>query len=76
VAIDSRLGFVERFDRAFVRHLRRLRIDDLRARLETEPLGPILEDSQFEHLEDRRQALLGHVDAIVARDGETRALPW
>jgi hypothetical protein len=76
IAIDARLGFVERFDGAFVRRVRRLSVDELRTRLETEPVGPILDDAQLEYLEERRQALLGHVDAMVAREGEARALPW
>jgi hypothetical protein len=76
IAIDSRLGYVERFDAAFVRRVRRLSVEELRARLETEPVGPILDDAQIGYLEERRQALLGHVDGLIEREGATRVLAW
>jgi hypothetical protein len=75
ISIEPRLGFVERFDSGFVRRLRRLDLDALRERLAAEPLAPILDDAQLAYLEDRRQALLAHIDGVVAREGD-RALPW
>ena len=75
IVVDPRLAFVERFDAAFVRRVRRLDVGALRARLAGEDL-PILDDAQLEYLEERRQALIRHVDAVVEREGEDRALAW
>ncbi|MFO0711990.1 MAG: hypothetical protein U0353_19230 [Sandaracinus sp.] len=74
--LDVRLAYVQRFERGFVRRLRRLDVEDLRARLATDPLAPILEDEQLEHLAQRRDAVLTHVDALTDALGAERVLPW
>jgi hypothetical protein len=74
--VDARLGFVERFDARFVERVRRLELESLRARLDTDPLAPILDEAQLDLLERRRRALLDHVDGVVEREGDARALAW
>lgn len=74
--LDLRLLFVERFEAGVIRRIRRLDEDALRDRLATEPLAPILDDDQLAHFEERRSALLAHVDATAERLGRERVLAW
>lgn len=74
--LDLRLQFVERFETRVVRRLRRLEDGALGERLESDPMAPILDDDQLAHFEERRLALLSHVDGLVERLGEERVLPW
>jgi hypothetical protein len=39
-------------------------------------LAPILDEAQLDLLERRRRALLDHVDGVVEREGDARALAW
>ncbi len=74
--LDTRLEFVQRFERALVRRVRRLDVGELRERLASDPLAPVLDDEQLEHLEQRRVAVIAHVDALVTEHGEERVLAW
>lgn len=72
--LDRQLGFVQRFEAGLVRRLRRLEVEELRARLEDDPLSPLLDDTQLRHLEERRVALLAHVDALLEAHGPDEVL--
>lgn len=74
--LDLRLAFVERFEASFVRGVRRFDGASLRARLLADPLAPLLDEEQLAHLEERRRALLAHVDALIAARGEAAVLAW
>lgn len=74
--LDLRLRYVERYEAGVVRRIRRLEDGALRERLAEDPLAPILDDEQLAHFEERRLALLEHVDAVVARLGRERAMAW
>jgi hypothetical protein len=73
--MDARLAQVQRFRRSTVDAIRTLDLDALVASLDRDPLAPILEPRQLEHLAARREALLAHVDAVVTAHGE-RAYAW
>lgn len=74
--IDLRLGYVQRFGAGLVRRLRRFDVEAYAARLATDPLSPILDERQLEHLEERRVAALAHVDALAQEHGAEAALRW
>ncbi len=74
--LDLRLLFVERYEATVVRRIRRLEPAALGARLSADPLAPILDDAQLAHFEERRLALVEHVDGLVERLGRDRVLPW
>ena len=65
--LDERLAAVQRF--------RRTTVDAVRA-LDADPLAPILDEVQLAHLAERREALLAHVDALVAERGESAVYVW
>ena len=73
--MDARLHAVQRFRRSTVAAIRALSIDALRARVEGDACAPILDERLYAQLEERRAALLAHVDRMVAEHGEA-ALPW
>lgn len=74
--MESRLTALQRFRRSTVDAVRNLNVDAFAKRLEADPLAPVLNEKQLEGLRERRQAVLDHVDAMVARFGEAAVLPW
>lgn len=74
--MDRRLAVVQRFRRSTIERLRSLELDALRARLEGEGFGELLDARRYEGLEARRAAILAHVEARVAAAGESDTLPW
>ena len=74
--MEARLRALQRFRRATIDAVRQLDLDSLASRLKSDPLAPVLNEKQLEGLKQRRQAVLEHVDAMVARFGEAAALPW
>ena len=73
---EARLKAVQRFRRSTVEAVRSLDIERFSRRLSADPLAPVLNDKQLDGLAQRRRALLEHVDAMIARFGEARAVPW
>jgi len=74
--MEARLKALQRFRRSTVEAVRKLDIQRFSARLQGDPLAPVLNEKQLDGLDQRRRAVLGHVDAMVARFGEARVLPW
>ena len=74
--MEARLKAVQRFRRSTVEAVRSLDIERFSKRLSADPLAPVLNDKQLDGLAQRRRALLEHVDAMIARFGEARAVPW
>lgn len=74
--LELRLAFVQRFERSLRRQLRRMDVQVLAERLATDPLAPILDEEALAHLEERREAWLAHVEALISEHGEARVLPW
>ncbi len=74
--LDARLAFVERFHAQTLRRLQRLEIARYAERLASDPLAPILDERQLEHLEERRVAAVVHIEALVAERGRDAVLPW
>jgi hypothetical protein len=74
--MEARLKAVQRFRRSTVEAVRSLDIERLSARLSADPLAPVLNEKQLDGLAQRKRALLEHVDAMIARFGEARAVPW
>ncbi len=74
--MEARLKALQRFRRSTVEAVRELDIDRFARRLQTDPLAPVLSRKQIEGLRRRRAAFLEHVAAMIARFGESEALPW
>ena len=74
--MESRLKALQRFRRTTVEAVRNLDVDAFAKRLRSDPLAPVLNEKQLDGLRQRRQAVLDHVDAMVARFGEAAVLPW
>jgi hypothetical protein len=74
--MEARLKALQRFRRATIDAVRELDVDAFAKRLEDDPLAPILNEKQLDGLRQRRQAVLDHVDDLVARFGEAAVLPW
>ena len=74
--MEARLKALQRFRRSTVEAVRQLDIERFSARLQGDPLAPVLNEKQLDGLSQRRQAVLGHVDAMVARFGEARVFAW
>jgi hypothetical protein len=74
--MEARLKAVQRFRRSTVEAVRGLDIERFSERLRADPLAPVLNDKQLDGLAQRRRALLEHVDEMIARFGEERAVPW
>jgi hypothetical protein len=73
--MDARLHAIQRFRRSTVEAIRALSIDGLRERVEHDACAPILNARFYAQLEERRVALLAHVDRMIAEHGET-AIAW
>ncbi len=74
--MEARLEALQRFRRATIDAVRELDVDVFAKRLEDDPLAPVLNEKQLDGLRQRRQAVLDHVDDLVARFGEAAVLPW
>lgn len=74
--MDRRLAEVQRFRRRTVEALRQLDVERLQARLEADPLSPVLDDTQLENLETRRAHVVAYVDSLVERFGEDEVYAW
>ena len=74
--MEARLRALQRFRRATIEAVRNFDIERFAARLREDPLSPVLNEKQLDGLAQRRRAVLEHVDAMVARFGEARVLPW
>ncbi len=74
--MEARLKALQRFRKSTIEAVRKLDIERLTMRLLTDPLAPVLNEKQLDGLEQRRRAVLEHVDAMVARFGEARVFAW
>ena len=74
--MEARLKALQRFRRSTVEAVRNLDIDRYSASLQGDPLAPVLNAKQLDGLEQRRRAVLDHVDAMVARFSEARVFAW
>jgi hypothetical protein len=74
--MDRRLHAVQRFRFLTVEAIRRLDVAELRARLEGEGMGPLLDERRLAHLDERRQHLLAHVEERSTAQGEPATFPW
>lgn len=74
--MEARLKALQRFRRSTIEALRNLDVEHLSAQLQADPLAPVLNEKQLEGLSRRRRAVLDHVEALVARFGETRVFAW
>ncbi|MCB9595571.1 MAG: hypothetical protein H6719_22815 [Sandaracinaceae bacterium] len=74
--MDARLGCTQRFRRSTIEAVRRLSMRRFTARLDDDPLAPLLDEEQLEGFEERRAHLLAYVDGLVERFGEDRVYAW
>lgn len=74
--MEARLRALQRFRRSTIDAVRGLDVDALAASMKDDPLAPVLNSKQLEGLRQRREAVLEHVDAMVARFGEATVLAW
>ena len=74
--MEARLRALQKFRRSTVEAVRALDVDAFARRLVRDPLAPVLTEKQLEGLRQRRQALLDHVESLVARYGEAAVLAW
>lgn len=72
--MDARLTGVQRFRRATIAAIRRLSLRRFERRLDRDPRAPLLDPEQLEHFAARREALLEHVDGLIAQFGEDEVL--
>ncbi len=68
--LDARLAHLERFRRRTVDALARFDVRALEARLATDPLAPVLDADQLDHLAARVAAVLAHVESKRAAFGD------
>ena len=74
--MEARLKALQRFRRSTIDAVRALDIERFASRLREDPLAPVLNEKQLDGLEQRRRAVLEHVDAMVTRFGEARVFAW
>jgi hypothetical protein len=74
--MEARLRALQRFRRSTIEAVRRLDVERFAARLQSDPLAPVLNEKQLDGLAQRRGAVLEHVDAMVARFGEAQVFAW
>jgi hypothetical protein len=72
---EARLKFVQRFRRSTVEAIRHLDARSLRRRMASDPLAPVLTETQWRELDARRERVLAHVAHMEKAHG-SRALPW
>lgn len=70
--MDTRIAQVQRFRRTTIDAIRRFRMESFQRRLDGDPLAPLLDEQQLEHLELRRVHLLEYVEGLCERFGEER----
>lgn len=73
--MDARLHAIQRFRRSTVEAIRALSIEALRTRVEADSCAPILSDRFYAQLDERRHAVLDHVDRMITEHGDA-ALAW
>lgn len=74
--MEARLKALQRFRRSTIEAVKKLDIERFAARLRSDPLAPVLSEKQLDGLAQRRDAVLEHVDAMVARFGQARVFAW
>jgi hypothetical protein len=74
--MEARLEALQRFRRSTIDAVRALDLDALAKQMRGDPLAPVLNAKQLDGLRRRRQAVVDHVDALIARFGEAAVLPW
>lgn len=74
--MDARLEAAQRFRRTTIDAVRALDLEAYARALETDPLAPILDPRQLEHLAERRAYVLDHVDALARDRGEEQVYAW
>ena len=74
--MEARLKALQRFRRSTIEAIRNLDIERFAVRLGSDPLAPVLNEKQLDGLEQRRRAVLEHVEAMVTRFGEARVFAW
>lgn len=74
--MEARLKALQRFRRSTIDAVRALDMEAFAERLARDPLAPVLNEKQLDGLRQRRQAVLDHVEGLVARFGEAAVLPW
>jgi hypothetical protein len=70
----ERLAHVQRFPRALVNALRALTADTVRSAMREDPLGALLGENQITALLARRDAVIRHVDEMIAAHGENSVM--
>ena len=71
----AKLEWLQRFRGRTVRALEHLELSAFEAALGQDPLAPLLNQTQLEHFERRRQRALAHIRDMQTRFGAS-ALPW
>ncbi len=74
--MEARLKALQRFRKSTVAAVRALDVDAMAEQMQQDPLAPVLNEKQLDGLRQRRQAVLDHVETLVARFGEAAVLPW
>ncbi|MGD8317329.1 MAG: hypothetical protein PVH21_00575 [Myxococcales bacterium] len=74
--MEARLKALQRFRRSSIEAVRQLDVERFAERLRSDPLAPVLNQRQLQGLEQRRVAVLEHVQAMIDRFGESKVLPW
>jgi hypothetical protein len=74
--MDRRLLAVQRFRFRTIEAIRAFEVDALRARLDAEGVGTLLDETRLAHLETRRAAILAHVAERSTAQGEPATFPW
>ncbi len=74
--MEARLEGLQRFRKSTVEAIRKLDVDRFAAALSKDPLAPVLNPKQLDGLRARRQAVLDHVQRLIAQHGESQVLAW
>ena len=74
--MDTRLAQVQRFRRSTIEAVEHLSQRRFHRRLDQDPLGPLLDETQRENFELRRRYLLAYVRGLIERFGEEEVLVW
>jgi hypothetical protein len=72
---EARLKFVQRFRRSTIEAIRRLDVPSLERRMSSDPLAPLLSETQLRDLDVRRGKLLTHIAQVQKVHG-SHAMPW